>query len=193
MDSKTKQLESKDNRYFGIKSALEILALTFTGIPIGVGSMLRNKHLTDNDTDPYIAGKFNRKLAKEILFADEREKAKNFAFFIETVKANRWKDDFDKTENIFNKISNSPFVNSSNVTQVEAWKEKINEGYLKRKLQNREKLESDFFRMTTDTKYELIKDIIKSASEDQSNRFSEYFKNDDDISQRYKKLLNALK
>ena len=45
----------------------------------------------------------------------------------------------------------------------------------------------------TDKKYELIKEIIKYSSNDQGYRFSEYFKNDDDIANRYDRLLAALK
>ena len=47
--------------------------------------------------------------------------------------------------------------------------------------------------MSTDERYELIKDMVKYSSDDQSSRFSKYFKNDDDIKDRYKSLLDALK
>ena len=63
---------------------------------------------------------------------------------------------------------------------------------MKSKLRNREALESDFYKMTTDTNYDLIKDV-KYATDDQSDKFSKYFKNDDDIANRYEKLLNSLK
>ena len=90
-------------------------------------------------------------------------------------------------------IGVSLFANNSNVTQVEAWQNKINNGYLKSKLRNRIKLESDFYSMTTDTKYDLIKDVIKYCTDDQSSKFSQYFKNDDNIANRYDELLQSLK
>ena len=64
---------------------------------------------------------------------------------------------------------------------------------MKSKLRNRERLENDFYQMSTDTKYDLIKDVIKYCTDDQSYRFSEYFKNDDDIANRYHALLESLK
>ena len=143
--------------------------------------------------DPYIGGEFNRDLAKIINDRERREEAKNFAFFIETVRANMEKSSYGKNHPIFSKIKNSAFAQNSNVTQTNAWQNKIDNGYMKSKLRNREKLESDFYSMTTDTKYDLIKDVIKYATDDQSSRFSEYFKNDDDIANRYDKLLQSLK
>ena len=98
-----------------------------------------------------------------------------------------------KYDSIFDRIKSSPFVANSNVTQVEAWQKKIAGGYMKTKLRRRENLESDFYKMTTDTKYDLVKDIIKYGTDDQSDKFRQYFLNDDDIAYRYKKLLDSLK
>ena len=145
----------------------------------------------ENNTNPYEAGKFNIKIAEKINNPKDREQAKNFAFFIEIVMANLKKN--PKYDSIFDRIKNSPFVENSNVTQVEAWQKKIAGGYMKTKLRRRENLESDFYKMTTDTKYDLVKDIIKYGTDDQSNKFSQYFLNDDDIAYRYKKLLDSLK
>ena len=144
-------------------------------------------------TDPYEAGKFNRKLASKIVGKDERENAKNFAFFIEIVRANLKRKPFGKSDSIFSRIKESPFAQNSNVTQGEAWQNKINNGYLKSKLRNRMQLESDFYSMSTDTKYDLVKDVIKYGTDDQGSRFSQYFKNDDDIANRYERLLQSLK
>ncbi len=47
--------------------------------------------------------------------------------------------------------------------------------------------------MELNQKYELIKDIIKYSSNDQSDKFSQYYKNDDDIDARYKHLLESLR
>ena len=46
--------------------------------------------------------------------------------------------------------------------------------------------------MDTETKYDLIKDIIKYGTDEQSSRFIHFFKNDDDIAHRYDKLLKSL-
>ena len=109
------------------------------------------------------------------------------------VKANLVRNPSLKNDSIFTAIKISPFVKNSNVTQVEAWLNKINGGYMKSKLRNRMALESDFYSMSTDTKYDLIKDVIKYCTDDQSSRFSKYFKNDDDIANRYEKLLQSLR
>ena len=146
-----------------------------------------------NITNPSTAAEFNIQLAKHIKSSQKREDAKNFAFFIETVDANLSDNSWGKSDYIFDVIRNSPFVKNSNVTQIGSWKSKISEGYLKRKLKNRERLSGEFNSMDTERKYELIKDIIKYSSEDQSNKFSEYFKNDDDIKDRYESLLRALR
>ena len=144
-------------------------------------------------TDPYVAGKFNRQIAKKLQCSSDREEAKNFAFFIETVMANYQRDSYGKNDSLFSTINNSLFARHSNVTQVGAWQDKIDRGYMKSKLRNRMKLESDFYSMSTDTKYDLVKDVIKYGTDDQSSRFSEYFKNDDDIANRYEKLLENLR
>jgi len=148
---------------------------------------------TNKETDPKLAAKFNICLAK-ILPQNLRELAKNFAFFIEIVKANYRRNPEGKNTELFNKILSSDFATYSNVTQVEAWQQKLDSGYMKTKLRNRMQLEKDFNKMTTEDKYDLIKDVIKSSSNDQSDsRFSHLFKNDDDISQRYQGLLAELK
>ena len=185
--------DKDEDRFILLKAGLGLIGLIFASPIVIAGWLLNNKYELDHKTDPYVAGEFNRELAKYIDSSSDRDIAKNFAFFIETVHENIYKRDFPKTDNLFSKICNSPFVLNSNVTQISAWKEKIDEGYLKQKLRNRISLQTDFDRMSTDTKFDLVKDIIKYSSDDHSSRFSEYFKNDDDIAVRYKKLLNALK
>ena len=56
-----------------------------------------------------------------------------------------------------------------------------------------EQLEKEFSSMSTETKYDLVKDVIKYATDEQSNKFSKYFKNDDDIANRYERLLESLR
>ena len=148
--------------------------------------------VSDN-TDPYTAALFNRELAKT-LPADKKEFMKNFAFFIEAVESNLGKDAEAKNDYMFERIRHSPFVMSSNVNQTFAWQERIKDGYLKSKLKLREKLERDFDHMTMEERFELVKDIIKSSSNDQSNpKFARFFHNDDDIKERYRALLSSLK
>ena len=166
----------------------------FTMLP-GIRIFYLLKDVLKDPLNPYQAAEFNRELSYWLHSSSEREKAKNFAFFIETVRENiDNEDDYIKFHReIFEEIQRSDFAMNSNVTQIPAWKNKIKGGYKKQKLINREKLENDFYKMETDKKYELIKDIIKYSSNDQSCKFSEYFKNDDDIANRYDELLNALK
>lgn len=148
--------------------------------------------IKSNETDPYNAAILNRDLAMT-LPTSEREGAKNFAFFIETVLSNLRKYPAGKVDELFTKIKTSVFAQKSNVTQNSAWQRRINNGYLKTKLRRREQLERDFALMDVNEKYELIKDIIKSSSNDQTSRFAQFFTNDDDISGRYERLLNSLR
>ena len=86
----------------------------------------------------------------------------------------------------------SEFYKFSNAAQIPAWHWKTNFN-IKTKLKNRETLADEFPRMAIDEKYELVKDVIKSASGDQSEKFSKYFKNDDNIKDRFSPLLESLK
>lgn len=148
--------------------------------------------IKSNETDPYNAAVLNRDIAST-LPSYEREDAKNFAFFIETVLSNLRKHPAGKTDDLFGKIKSSVFARKSNVTQNSAWQRRIDNGYLKTKLRRREQLERDFGLMDVNEKYELVKDIIKSSSNDQSSRFAQFFTNDDDISGRYQRLLDSLR
>lgn len=200
LDAKARDVEGDLRFKAGVKTFMAITAATLLGpfALIGGGAIagaLLAKHFQKmaTTTDPYVAAKFNREIAKKINNSEEREKAKNFAFFIEIVAANLRRKPYGKNDSIFTRITESPFVENSNVTQVEAWQHKIDGGYLKSKLRNRDSLESDFYKMSSDTKYDLVKDIIKYGTDDQSDKFSQYFKNDDDIANRYEPLLNSLK
>lgn len=193
LNSACSRKEKDEEKYSRFNRATIATALVIAGQVFIKGLMSNKDYRQAHATDPYIAGKFNRDLTKYINGASAREEAKNFAFFIETVKANLYNNRFTRSDYLFDEISNSKFVQNSNVTQIPAWRQKISEGYLKSKLRNSESLQRDFEQMSLDTKYELVKDIVKYSSDDHSNRFSIYFKNDDDISLRYEKLLNALK
>ncbi|MBR1776504.1 hypothetical protein IJ750_05480 [bacterium] len=204
LDEITKNFLDKGLNTIGAATGAVIgnLLLGPFGVPLGLAfGALINSGMTDkyikikasDETNPYWAGEFNREIAKQLNSSEERENAKNFAFFIETVEANLKLNSKGKYADIFTMIKESPFVLNSNVTQIAAWLERINGGYLKTKLRNREKLEKDFKSMATNEKYELVKDVIKSSSNDQSSKFSKYFKNDDDIKGRYDRLLDALR
>ena len=143
-------------------------------------------------TEPYDAALFNRRVAF-LTRSNEREDVKNFAFFIETVWENVKSPAHRKDSELVREVRNSPFACFSNVTQMSAWKRKIAGGYMKSKLRNREQLEKEFSSMSTETKYDLVKDVIKYATDEQSNKFSKYFKNDDDIANRYERLLESLR
>lgn len=168
----------------------------FLGLAIGgIQSSMDKKYpdaSSNPETDPYKAAVLNRDIAAALSPA-EREDAKNFAFFIETVLSNLRKNPYEKTDELFAKIQASVFARKSNVTQNSAWQNRINNGYLKSKLRRREQLERDFSLMDINEKYALVKDIIKSSSNDQSSRFAQFFTNDDDISGRYQQLLESLR
>ena len=200
LDKKAKEVEQSLTTKAGIATFIIKTAATLFGpddilsrnviTSILLGQYLKKQSTT---TDPYKAARFNREIAKRLTTPQAKEMAKNFAFCAEIINFNLEKKPAGKTDSFFTDIKTSPFVQNSNVTQVYAWLSKINGGYMKSKLRNREKLENDFYQMSTDTKYELIKDIIKYCTDDQSYRFSEYFKNDDDIANRYQALLKSLK
>lgn len=200
LDKKANEVEQSITTKAGIATFIAITAATLLG-PAGIigGSAIAGALLGQyfkkqaTTTDPYKAARFNREIAKRLTTPKDKEMAKNFAFCAEIINSNLDRKPAGKTDSFFTDIKNSPFIQNSNVTQVNAWLSKINGGYMKSKLRNREKLEHDFCQMSTDTKYELIKDIIKYCTDDQSYRFSEYFKNDDDIANRYHALLESLK
>lgn len=201
LDLKAQKVESDSMK----KGALKTLGVTLLGTALGgFGIALGSAYLAlvlsnaqqDREkvvTDPYEAAGINRAIAKKLETPEEREEAKNFAFFIETVLANIWKFPSGKDNSFFSRIKDSLFAVSSNVTQVKAWQKKIDGGYLKNKLRKRMQLQNDFNKMSTDTKYNLVKDVIKYCTDEQSNMFNEYFRNDDDIDLRYERLLDSLK
>lgn len=200
LDKKVEKIDSDEFKsgVFKVVTAT-IVGTLLGGFGIALGSwtlaMLLSKEDDDKNevTDPFKAAKLNREIAKALDTTGEKEEAKNFAFFIETVFANMYKFRDGKDDPIFDRIKASLFVHGSNVTQVNAWQRKIYGGYLKAKLKNRMHLQDDFYKMSLDTKYDLVKDIIKYCTDEQSDKFSEYFKNDDDIDVRYSKLLDSLR
>lgn len=196
MDSATYQLFFKQfakNKltFWGILSTAFNLPFSLVNSWIKINQRYPDA-VNNPETDPYEAATFNRALA-ERLPVREREDAKNFAFFIEIVLANLRKFPKGKTDALFSDVRASIFAKKSNVTQNSAWQTRIDNGYMKTKLRRREQLQRDFGQMDIVEKYELVKDIIKSSSNDQSSRFAQFFTNDDDISDRYQRLLRSLK
>ncbi len=149
------------------------------------------------DINPLTAGEFNIYFAWLLgLKRKSKEYAKNFAYFIESVRDGRLVLDtnYFAQGRIQNKMNNSVFCWISNVAQIGAHDRQINNGMkdIKTKLRNREELSQIFDTWSIEKQFELIKDIIKSVSRDESNKFEKYFKNDDDIKQRFERLNRLL-
>ena len=155
------------------------------------------KYKRELDINPLTAGEFNIKLAKA---NNEnhitREGAKNFAYFIESVRDGKLAYSFDDkiTRIIRERINSSPFAQMSNVTQMGAHERQIKTGMklIKSKLRNRESLARDFNYWNSDDQFEFVKDLVKSVSKDQGTRFDRYFQNDDDIAERFNRLNRQL-
>lgn len=151
------------------------------------------KYLRMNELDPVKGGLFNTLLAKKLPFEDiSKEYAKNFAYFIESVRDG--KNLIKNTQyywQLESAIANSPFAQYSNVTQMGAHDKLLSTGRkkIKTKLQRRTELLNEFDKFHVDEKYDLIKEIIKSVSKDNDNpKFNKYFQNDDDIKERYDRI-----
>lgn len=159
--------------------------------------------------EPILAAQFNIDLAQKLdqytYSGVSKDTAKNFAFFIESLQGNpsiknlvgkdpkMYYNNENLTCQIANRINTSPFAELSNVTQTGAWIRKLDTGYRKQKLRNREEIEKNFNQWSVDEQYELVKDIIKASSDDHLNpEFDKYFTNDDDIKERFTPLITCL-
>lgn len=143
------------------------------------------------ETDPLKAGIFNIEVSKKLPYNGiSKEHAKNFAYFIESVRDGKVliQDDslFDELNE---KIGKSTFCTYTNVAQIGAKYTKP----LKSKLLNREELTEKFDTMPVDEQFELVKEIIKSVSNDHNNPiYDRYFRNDYDIGASYNRLNRIL-
>lgn len=145
------------------------------------------------DINPVTAGEFNIKFAQ---MNDQSEiskvYAKNFAYFIESVRDGKiaYTVDNDIVNVIHDRLNKSPFAWMSNVTQMGAHERQINTGMkdIKQKLRAREHLVDEFNMWNEDAQFDLVKDLVKSVSKDQGLQFDKYFRNDDDIAERYDRL-----
>jgi len=145
----------------------------------------------NKEEDPLKAGVFNIEISKHLPYKNiSKEYAKNFAYFIESVRDGKH---LIKDENLFKilseKMNNSTFCTYSNVAQICA----KYTNPLKTKLVKREELTDNFDKMPIKKQYDLVKEIIRSVSKDQNNpEFDKYFKNDFDIGEHYNRLNRIL-
>lgn len=143
------------------------------------------------ETDPLKAGEFNIEISKKLPYGGiSKEMAKNFAYFIESVRDGKVLTQNDELfKPLREKMTKYTFCNLSNVAQIGAKYTKP----LKSKLVNREHLVEDFDKMSVNNQFELVKEIIKSVSNDHSNsNFDKYFRNDYDIGESYNRLNRIL-
>ena len=181
----------------GITYTLKKLDKVFKTMVFSQDSKDNFKYLRMNELDPVKGGLFNTLLAKKLPFEDiSKEYAKNFAYFIESVRDG--KNLIKNTKyccELESAIANSPFAQYSNVTQMGAHDKLLSTGLkkIKTKMQRRTELLNEFDKFHVDEKYDLIKEIIKSVSKDNDNpKFNKYFQNDDDIKERYDRLNRLL-
>ena len=143
------------------------------------------------ERDPLKAGEFNIEISKHLPYNGiSKEMGKNFAYFIESVRDGKI---LTQDESLFQplkeKMAKYTFCNLSNVAQIGAKYTMP----LKTKLVNREHLADDFGKMSINDQFELIKEIIKSVSNDHKNpNFDKYFSNDYDIGESYNRLNRIL-
>lgn len=152
----------------------------------------------DKFIEPFEAGEFNIRLAKanQDQYYISREAAKNFAYFIEAVRDGKivYSKEGGIESKILQRIRYSPFAQMSNLTQTRTIDKLISSGEKKiqTKLKNREELWRDFNGWDVNTQFDLVKDLVRSVSQDQGQRFDHYFRNDYDFSESYAKLNKAL-
>ena len=155
------------------------------------------KNLKMYELDPIKGGIFNISLTRVLPYNGiSKEYAKNFAYFLESARDGK-KLIINKNyyNTLYYAIRLSEFGNYSNVTQMKAYHNILSSGAkeIKQKLQLRDKLATEYPKMTLEDKFDLVKDIVKGVSGDNDNpKFKKYFENDDDIKKRYDKLNSLL-
>ncbi len=153
----------------------------------------------DYETNPILAGEFNVKLAK---FNDEsqisKEDAKNFAYFIESVRDGKvvfpFSDYNPGLKAIRERIKASPFAQMSNVTQMTAFSNLYKENlfHFGPRYDSRVDLQSDYCNWDLEEKFDFLKDLMKYVSDEQSSKYQQYFKPDDDRGELYAELNRQL-
>ena len=174
-----------------VHSILDKLDAIANRINLSADDKVRLLVARTQEIDPLKGGVFNLEVVKHLPFQGiSKEQAKNFAYFIESVRDGKL---LLKKDNLYNdllaRMNKSPFCIFSNVAQIGAKYTKP----LKTKLVNREELTDNFDKMSINEQFEMIKEIIKSVSNDHSNPiFDKYFRNDYDIGESYNRLNRAL-
>lgn len=126
------------------------------------------------------------------MFGPTKTEVKNFGYFIESVREGKPVISTPEFKRLIDEIKDSDFYNYSNVGQIRAMKKAIDEGREnKTKILLREKLPEKYNNWDTDKKYKFICNLIKYSCEDNED-FIEYFKNDRNVKDAYKPLLNRL-
>ncbi len=155
------------------------------------------KDMLEYETDPLKGGYFNINLTRVLPGNGvTKEFAKNFAYFIESVRDGK---NLINNKNYYNTlyyaIRLSEFGQYTNVSRMNAHNKLISSGAepIKAKLQLREALVKEYPQMSPDEKFELVKDIIKAVSKDNDNpKFTKYFENDALETAQYEELNKEL-
>ncbi len=155
------------------------------------------KDMLEYETDPLRGGYFNINLTRVLPGNGvTKEFAKNFAYFIESVRDGK---NLINNKNYYNTlyyaIRLSEFGQYTNVSRMNAHNKLISSGAepIKAKLQLREALVKEYPQMSPDEKFELVKDIIKAVSKDNDNpKFTKYFENDALETAQYEELNKEL-
>ncbi|MGN1152801.1 MAG: hypothetical protein ACI4S3_02135 [Candidatus Gastranaerophilaceae bacterium] len=143
------------------------------------------------------ASKYNLEISKNFTIDKEnhnlsKEEVKNFGYFIEPVRDGKFLIKTPQFEDLKNEIEDYDFYKYSNVAQTRAMKKAVNEGREnKNKIRLRENMVEKFNSWDTDTQFKFIKTLIKYSCEDNKD-FEPYFKNDRNVKDAYKPLLNQL-
>ena len=153
--------------------------------------------MLEYETDPLRGGYFNINLTRVLPGNGvTKEFAKNFAYFIESVRDGKNLINNKSYYNtLYYAIRLSEFGQYTNVSRMNAHNKLISSGAepIKAKLQLREALVKEYPQMSPDEKFELVKDIIKAVSKDNDNpKFTKYFENDALETAQYEELNKEL-
>lgn len=145
------------------------------------------------------ASQFNIKIAQNFPTDDGSKKqgltktdVKDFGYFVESLRDGKYLIYTLDFEFLKNDIQKSQFYQYSNTAQIKAIKKTLNDGTQdKTKIKLRKDITKQFNNWSIDEQYNFIKTLIKYSCED-NTEYMKYFKNDRDIREAYKPLLNLL-
>ena len=165
---------------------------------------INNRKLLKLKNEEYVdlekASEFNISISKKFPIESDNTKkmsktdVKNFAYFIEALRDGKYliNPKTKSLEDIKNKVNGSKFCKYSNVAQMTSMKKAVSSGREnKNKILIRQDLDKNFEHWSVDRQYEFIKTLIKYSCED-NDKFPDYFKNDRNVKESYKPLLNIL-